>query len=97
MRLAASQTGVAQPDAERRVEDAIAVAIAAAQKALSAVTLGSSTAASLLVGLHWRGTPLHAWALPETGPLHSWLGAGRSTRFGAAAGFPPREDGESDP
>ncbi|MBV8936632.1 MAG: hypothetical protein JO320_28225 [Alphaproteobacteria bacterium] len=50
-RLVASRTGIGQPDAERRVADAIAGATAAVQKARrSAVILGFSTAVSLLVG-----------------------------------------------
>jgi hypothetical protein len=50
-RLVASRTGIAPPDAERRVGDAIATATTAVQKARrSAVILGFSTAVSLLVG-----------------------------------------------
>jgi hypothetical protein len=50
-RLVASRTGIAQPDAERRVGDAITAATTAVQKARrSAVILGFSTAVSLLVG-----------------------------------------------
>lgn len=50
-RLVASRTGIAPPDAERRVGDAIAGATTAVQKARrSAVILGFSTAVSLLVG-----------------------------------------------
>jgi MFS family permease len=51
VRLVASNTGIAQPDAERRVGDAIPRANTAVQKARrSAVILGFSTAVSLLVG-----------------------------------------------
>jgi MFS family permease len=51
VRLVASNTGIAQPDAERRVADAIPRATTAVQKARrSAVILGFSTAVSLLVG-----------------------------------------------
>ena len=50
-RLVAARTGLAQPDAERRVEDAITAASTALQKARrSAVILGFATAASLLAG-----------------------------------------------
>jgi hypothetical protein len=50
-RLVASRTGISQPDAERRVGDAIAGATTAVQKARrSAAILGFSTAVSLLVG-----------------------------------------------
>jgi hypothetical protein len=51
VRLVASKTGIAPPDAERRVGDAIAGATTAVHKARrSAVILGFSTAVSLLVG-----------------------------------------------
>jgi hypothetical protein len=51
VRLVASHTGIAQPDAERRVGDAIDGATTAVKKARrSAVVLGFSTAVSLLVG-----------------------------------------------
>jgi hypothetical protein len=50
-RLVAATTGIAQPDAERRVDMAITGATVAVQKARrSAVILGFSTAASLLLG-----------------------------------------------
>jgi hypothetical protein len=50
-RLVAARTGIALPDAERRVEDAITAASTAVQKARrSAVILGFATAASLLAG-----------------------------------------------
>ena len=50
-RFVAARTGLAQPDAERRVEDAITAASTAVQKARrSAVILGFATAASLLAG-----------------------------------------------
>ena len=50
-RLVASRTGIAQPDAERRVDEAVTAANVAVQKARrSAVILGFSTAASLLLG-----------------------------------------------
>lgn len=51
VRLVASNTGIAQPEAERRVADAIPTATTAVHKARrSAVILGFSTAVSLLVG-----------------------------------------------
>jgi hypothetical protein len=51
VRLVMSTTGIAQPDADRRVGDAIAGATTAVQKARrSAVILGFSAAVSLLVG-----------------------------------------------
>jgi hypothetical protein len=51
VRLVASKTGIAQPDAERRAGDAIAGSTTAVHKARrSAVILGFSTAVSLLVG-----------------------------------------------
>jgi hypothetical protein len=51
MRLIEARTGIAQPEAERRVDDAIKGATTAVQKARrSAVILGFATAASLLAG-----------------------------------------------
>jgi hypothetical protein len=51
VRLVASNTGIALPDAERRVADAIAGATTAVHKARrSAVILGFSVAVSLLIG-----------------------------------------------
>ena len=51
VRLVAIRTGIAPPDAERRVGDAIAGATTAVQKARrGAVILGFSTAVSLLLG-----------------------------------------------
>jgi hypothetical protein len=51
VRLVAARTGIPQPDAERRVDDAIAGATTAVQKARrSAVILAFATAVSLLVG-----------------------------------------------
>jgi hypothetical protein len=50
-RLVAARTGIALPDAERRVEDAITAASTAVKKARrSAVILGFASAASLLAG-----------------------------------------------
>jgi hypothetical protein len=51
VRLVAARTGISQPDAERRVDDAIAGATTAVHKARrSAVILAFATAVSLLVG-----------------------------------------------
>jgi hypothetical protein len=51
VRLIAARTGISQPDAERRVDDAITGATTAVQKARrSAVILAFATAVSLLVG-----------------------------------------------
>ena len=64
-RLVAARTGIAQPDAERRVEDAITAATTAVQKARrSAVILGFATAASLLAGA------AAAWYAASTGGRH---------------------------
>ena len=50
-RLVASQTGIAQPDANRRVDEAISAASLAIKRARqSAVILGFSIAVSLLLG-----------------------------------------------
>ena len=80
VRLAANRTGIALPDAERRVTDAITAATTAVQKAgRNAVILGFSTAVSLLVGaaaawyascvggLYRDGvSPSLAWHWPQT-------------------------------
>ena len=51
VRLVATRTGISQPDAERRVDDAIAGATTAVRKARrGAVILAFATAVSLLVG-----------------------------------------------
>lgn len=51
VRLVAARTGIPQPDAERRVDDAITGATTAVQKARrSAVVLAFATAVALLVG-----------------------------------------------
>lgn len=51
VRLVAARTGISQPDSERRVDDAIAGATTAVQKARrSAVILAFATAVALLVG-----------------------------------------------
>jgi hypothetical protein len=49
--LVANQTGIAQPDAEKRVDEAVTAAQTAVKKARrSAVILGFSIAVSLLLG-----------------------------------------------
>jgi hypothetical protein len=64
-RFVAARTGIAQPDAERRVEDAITAATIAVQKARrSAVILGFATAASLLAGA------AAAWYAASAGGRH---------------------------
>jgi hypothetical protein len=63
--LIAARTGIAQPDAERRVEDAITAASTAVRKARqSAVILGFAIAASLLAGA------AAAWYAASTGGRH---------------------------
>jgi hypothetical protein len=63
--LIAARTGIAQPDAERRVEDAITAASIAVQKARrSAVILGFAIAASLLAGA------AAAWYAASAGGRH---------------------------
>jgi len=63
--LIAARTGVAQPDAERRVEEAITAASIAVQKARrSAVILGFASAASLLAGA------AAAWYAASAGGRH---------------------------
>lgn len=50
-RLVASQTGIAQPDAQRRVEEAVAAATLTVKRARqSGAILGFSIAVSLLLG-----------------------------------------------
>ena len=64
-RLVAARTGLAQPDAERRVEDAITAATTAVHNARrSAVILGFATAASLLAGA------AAAWYAASAGGRH---------------------------
>jgi hypothetical protein len=65
VRLVAARTGVALPDAERRVDEAITAATTAVQKARrSAVILGFATAASLLAGA------AAAWYAASAGGRH---------------------------
>jgi hypothetical protein len=64
-RLVAARTGIAPPDAERRVEDAITATTTAVQKARrSAVILGFATAVSLLAGA------AAAWYAARAGGRH---------------------------
>ena len=74
-RLVASQTGIAQPDAERRVEEAVTAATVAVQKARrGAVILGFSTAASLLLGAAaaWYGAAVGGRQRDGIAPSASW-------------------------
>jgi hypothetical protein len=74
-RLIASRTGIAQPDAERRVDEAVTAANVAVQKARrSAVILGFSTAASLLLGAAaaWYAASLGGRESDGIAPSASW-------------------------
>jgi hypothetical protein len=74
-RLVASRTGIAQPEGERRVEQAITAATVAVQKARrSAVILGFSTAASLLLGaaVAWYGAAVGGRQRDGIAPSASW-------------------------
>jgi hypothetical protein len=74
-RLVAATTGIAQPDAERRVDMAITGATVAVQKARrSAVILGFSTAASLLLGAAaaWYAATLGGRHREDVAPALSW-------------------------
>jgi hypothetical protein len=74
-RLVASRTGIAQPEAGRRVEEAITAANTAVQKARrSAVILGFSTAASLLLGAAaaWYAASLGGRERDGIAPSASW-------------------------
>jgi len=63
--LIAARTGIAQPDAERRLEDTITAASTAVHKARrSAVILGFAIAASLLAGA------AAAWYAASAGGRH---------------------------
>ena len=75
VRLVASKTGAAPADAERRVDTAITAATTAVQKARrSAVILGFSTAASLLLGAAaaWYGACAGGRHRDEAAPPLSW-------------------------
>jgi len=74
-RVVASQTGVAQPDAERRVDDAVAAATQAVEKARqSCVILGFSVAASLLLGAAaaWYSASLGGQHRDQAAPPLRW-------------------------
>lgn len=74
-RLVASQTGIAQPDAERRVDEAVAAATQAVKKARqSAVILGFSIAVSLLLGAAaaWYAATLGGQHRDQAAPPLRW-------------------------
>ena len=76
-RLVASRTGIAQPDTERRVDEAVTAANVAVQKARrSAVILGFSIAASLLLGAAaaWYAASLGGRERDGIAPTASWDG-----------------------
>jgi hypothetical protein len=74
-RLVAAQTGIAQPDAERRVDEAVAAATQAVKKARQAgVILGFSIAVSLLLGAAaaWYAACLGGQHRDQTAPPLRW-------------------------
>jgi hypothetical protein len=74
-RLVASQTGIAQPDADRRVEEAIAAATLAVKRARqSGVILGFSIAVSLLLGAAaaWYAACFGGQHRDQTAPPLRW-------------------------
>ena len=74
-RLVASQTGIAQPDAMRRVDEAIAATSLAVKRARqSAVILAFSIAASLLLGavVAWYASCLGGEHRDQTAPPLRW-------------------------
>jgi hypothetical protein len=74
-RLVASQTGTAQPDAERRVDEAIAAATLAVKRARqSGVILGFSIAVSLLLGAAaaWYASCLGGQHRDQAAPPLRW-------------------------
>jgi hypothetical protein len=74
-RLVASQTGIAQPDANRRVEEAIAAATLAVKRARqSGVILGFSIAVSILLGAAaaWYAAALGGQHRDQTAPPLRW-------------------------
>jgi hypothetical protein len=74
-RLVASQTEIAQPDAERRVDEAVAAATQAVKKSRqSAVILGFSIAVSLLLGAAaaWYAATLGGQHRDQTAPPLRW-------------------------
>jgi hypothetical protein len=74
-RLVASQTGTAQPDADHRVEEAVAAATLAVKRARqSGVILGFSIAVSLLLGAAaaWYAACLGGQHRDQTAPPLRW-------------------------
>jgi hypothetical protein len=74
-RLVASQTGIAQPEADRRVEEAITAASLAVKRARqSAVILGFSVAVSLLLGaaVAWYASSLGGQHRDQAAPPLRW-------------------------
>lgn len=74
-RLVAARTGIAPPDAERRVEAAISGAMTAVQKARrSAVILGFSAAVSLLLGaaVAWYASCVGGRHRDQVAPSLTW-------------------------
>jgi len=74
-RLVASHTGIAQPDAARRVDEAITAATLAVKRARqSAVILGFSIAVSLLLGAAaaWYASCLGGQHRDQAGPPLRW-------------------------
>lgn len=74
-RVVASQTGIAQPDAERRVDEAITAATLAVKRARqSGVILGFSIAVSLLLGAAaaWYAACLGGQHRDQTAPPLRW-------------------------
>jgi hypothetical protein len=75
VRLVATQTGIAPPDAEKRVDEAVAAAQTAIKKARrSAVILGFSIAVSLLLGAAaaWYAACLGGQHRDQAGPPLRW-------------------------
>lgn len=74
-RLVANQIGIAPPDAEKRVDDAVAAARTAVKKARqSSVILGFSVAVSLLLGAAaaWYAARLGGQHRDQAGPPLRW-------------------------
>jgi hypothetical protein len=75
VRLVATQTGITQPDAEKRVDEALAAAQKAIKKARqSAVIVGFSIAVSLLLGAAaaWYAACLGGQHRDQAGPPLRW-------------------------
>jgi hypothetical protein len=75
VRLIAARTGIAQPDAERRVDDAIAGVTTAVQKARrSAVIFGFATAVALLAGaaVAWYASCVGGRHRDDVAPSLTW-------------------------